>query len=80
MYRCSIELSARCDGQSESEREHASSIDKHARLRVFDSVANSSETLFQMIIGLMTVIIPGKYFFLFFKYTSGCDLEIQSAR
>ena len=62
MYRCSIELSARCDGPSESEREHASSIDKHARLRVFDYLANSSETLFQMIIGLMTVIIPGKYF------------------
>ena len=41
MYRCSIELSARCDGQSQSEREHASSIDEHARLRLFNSVANS---------------------------------------
>ena len=55
MYRCSIELSVRCDGQSQSEREHASSIDEHARLRLFNSVGNSSETLFQMIIGLMTV-------------------------
>ena len=32
MYRCSVELSVRYDGQSESESEHASLIDEHARL------------------------------------------------
>ena len=32
MHRCSVELSARYDGQSQSESEHASLIDEHARL------------------------------------------------
>ena len=32
MRRCSVELSARYDGQSQSESEHASLIDEHARL------------------------------------------------
>ena len=70
MYRCSIELSVRCDGRSQSEREHASSIDEHARLRFFiNSVANSSETLFQMIIGLMTVQLSRKNNFSFSSST-----------
>ena len=29
MYRCSVELSVRDDGQSRSESEHASLIDEH---------------------------------------------------
>ena len=32
MYRCSVKLSVRYDGQSQSESEHASLIDEHARL------------------------------------------------
>ena len=32
MYLCSVERSVRCDGQSQSESEHGSLIDEHARL------------------------------------------------
>ena len=32
MYRCSVELSVRYDGQSQSESEHSSLIDEHAPL------------------------------------------------
>ena len=31
-YRCSVKLSVRYDGQSQSESEHANLIDEHARL------------------------------------------------
>ena len=35
--RCSVELSVRYDGQSQSESEHASLMDEHARLIVWQT-------------------------------------------
>ena len=58
MYRCSVELSVRYDGLSQSEREHASLIDEYTRLilRQTGSICFDLNTGFARLINTHSVL------------------------